>query len=180
MPRTSSRNSSRRSRRALPRYLAERIAYRHLADRRPRHADDHGVPAGASNTADLLHLCRAARPYARCAHLRARGVGVRVRASRSAHRPGLLVGVQPLRRSHRVRDRRDVPGLCGRTRFISPRRREPLAPVRLTGNFGSEVLRGMSHFQAEWPLAPELMAPDFRAQLDASRGPRPRTTANRL
>jgi asparagine synthase (glutamine-hydrolysing) len=41
-----------------------------------------------------------------------------------------------------------------------------LAPVRLTGNFGSEVLRSMSTFKRVG-LSRELIAPDFHAQVDA-------------
>jgi asparagine synthase (glutamine-hydrolysing) len=41
-----------------------------------------------------------------------------------------------------------------------------LAPVRLTGNFGSEVLRSMSTFKRV-RLSRELIAPDFRAKMDA-------------
>jgi asparagine synthase (glutamine-hydrolysing) len=40
-----------------------------------------------------------------------------------------------------------------------------LAPVRLTGNFGSEVLRGVSIYKRT-DLSRELIAPDFRAQVD--------------
>ena len=52
-----------------------------------------------------------------------------------------------------------------------------LAPVRLTGNFGSEVLRSMSTFKRVG-LSRELIAPDFRAQVDAvaDDAPRPRAT----
>jgi asparagine synthase (glutamine-hydrolysing) len=42
-----------------------------------------------------------------------------------------------------------------------------LAPVRLTGNFGSEVLRGMSTFK-RMALSRELLAPDFQVQVDGA------------
>jgi asparagine synthase (glutamine-hydrolysing) len=59
-------------------------------------------------------------------------------------------------------------GACGATGaheiYLSAQARR-LAPVRLTGNYGSEVLRSMSTFR-RIGLWPELIAPDFRAQLD--------------
>lgn len=43
------------------------------------------------------------------------------------------------------------------------RRARQLAPLRLTGNYGSEILRGMSTFKPI-PLAPELLTPAWRAK----------------
>lgn len=42
-----------------------------------------------------------------------------------------------------------------------------LAPIRLTGNFGSEILRSMSTFKA-LGLAVDLIAPDFRTHVTAA------------
>jgi asparagine synthase (glutamine-hydrolysing) len=47
-----------------------------------------------------------------------------------------------------------------------------LASVRLTGNFGSEVLRGVSTFK-KVGLSRELIAPHFRMQVDAVAGDMP-------
>ena len=47
------------------------------------------------------------------------------------------------------------------------RRARQLAPVRLTGNYGSEILRSMSTFKPV-PLAPELLSPDWRAKTASS------------
>ncbi len=41
---------------------------------------------------------------------------------------------------------------------------QQLAPVRLTGNYGSEILRSTSTFK-QVPLAPELFNPDWRAKI---------------
>ena len=53
-----------------------------------------------------------------------------------------------------------------------------LAPVRLTGNFGSEVLRGMSTFK-RMALSPELIAPGFSRAGRWSRGRTTRAAGNR-
>jgi asparagine synthase (glutamine-hydrolysing) len=50
--------------------------------------------------------------------------------------------------------------------YLNAHARE-LAPIRLTGNFGSEVLRGMSTFKP-LGLSADLIAPDFRPQIEAA------------
>ena len=52
-----------------------------------------------------------------------------------------------------------------------------LSAARLTGNFGSEVLRSMSTFKP-LGLRPELIADEFRAQFDAARHDRPAHVAS--
>ena len=41
-----------------------------------------------------------------------------------------------------------------------------LAPIRLTGNYGSEILRAISTFKPV-PFAPELLNPDWRSKIDS-------------
>jgi asparagine synthase (glutamine-hydrolysing) len=65
-------------------------------------------------------------------------------------------------------------GSCGATGaheiYLSAHARR-LAPVRLTGNYGSEVMRSMSTFR-RLGLWPELIEPDFRARVDAAHAVR--------
>ena len=49
-----------------------------------------------------------------------------------------------------------------------------LSPIRLTGNYGSEVLRGMSTFKP-MHLAPEMFAQGFQPAVDATQGGKVRT-----
>lgn len=49
------------------------------------------------------------------------------------------------------------------------RKAREIAPIRLTGNYGSEIIRGNVAFQPR-RLDPALFAPDFARRLDAARG----------
>jgi asparagine synthase (glutamine-hydrolysing) len=46
------------------------------------------------------------------------------------------------------------------------RQARQLAPIRLTGNYGSEILRNMSTFKPI-PFSPELLSVDWRAKMDS-------------
>lgn len=57
------------------------------------------------------------------------------------------------------------------------RKARDVAPVRLTGNFGSEILRGVSTFKP-LPLAPELLNEDWRPRVNACKASWSHESAN--
>lgn len=59
-------------------------------------------------------------------------------------------------------------GLVGSHEIYFNRQARNLAPVRLTGNYGSEVLRGISMFKS-MPLASGLLNPDWEARVNAAK-----------
>jgi asparagine synthase (glutamine-hydrolysing) len=61
-------------------------------------------------------------------------------------------------------------GVTGAHEIYLNREARQLAPVRLTGNYGSEVLRGVSTFKPVG-LSPNLFDPRFASALDASAEP---------
>jgi asparagine synthase (glutamine-hydrolysing) len=58
-------------------------------------------------------------------------------------------------------------GVLGAHEIYLNRQARQLAPVRLTGNYGSEILRGVSTFKP-LALSPNLFNPDFRRSLTSS------------
>src|SRR5262249_21739747 len=65
-------------------------------------------------------------------------------------------------------------GICGTHEIHLNSLARRLAPVRLTGNFGSEVLRGMSTFKP-LGLSPDLFAPELRHHLAVAKSALPTT-----
>jgi asparagine synthase (glutamine-hydrolysing) len=61
-------------------------------------------------------------------------------------------------------------GVCGAHEIYLNRQARTIAPIRLTGNYGSEVLRGMTTFKP-LALAPELFHSDLRRRLSAAPTP---------
>lgn len=57
--------------------------------------------------------------------------------------------------------------ICGAHEIYMNKRARQLAPVRLTGNFGNEVLRGMSTFKPVG-LSPRLFNPEFNQALSSA------------
>ena len=87
---------------------------------------------------------------------------------------GISLAISPLRRARgvphrRMRDVGRAPDL-----YLNERARE-IAPVRMTGYYGSEVLRGVRAFKPEEP-PPGLFSPEFlryiRQAKETYRGPR--------
>ena len=60
-------------------------------------------------------------------------------------------------------------GIMGAHEIYFHRQARPLAPLRLTGNYGSEIFRGVSTFKP-LNLAPEMIAPGFLAAVNAAAG----------
>lgn len=58
-------------------------------------------------------------------------------------------------------------GICNAHEVYFNRRARDLAPTRLTGNFGSEVLRGFSTFKP-LPLSLQLFSPDLREKITSN------------
>ena len=60
-------------------------------------------------------------------------------------------------------------GILGAHEIYFHQQARQLAPVRLTGNYGSEIFRGVSTFKP-LDLAPEMIAPDFLPAVNAAAG----------
>ena len=60
-------------------------------------------------------------------------------------------------------------GILGAHEIYLHRLARPLAPVRLTGNYGSEIFRGVSTFKP-LGLAPQIFDPDFLPAINATAG----------
>jgi len=68
-------------------------------------------------------------------------------------------------------------GVCGAHEIYLTRQARTLAPVRLTGNFGSEIFRGVSTFKP-LRLSPDLIEPGLRRDLSRNGSSKPNNTAS--